>query len=227
MDIDFLPKLKSCQSRRVSLKPLPHKNFSPEFVGCPVRYSDVGQSRIAVRVSHELRVFSRGEKGVVDELSCRRSRFQPGNPVCLANDQEWTFPAPRADSEFAVESAEAEYLGLIHAVQEAEDQSERRLAELALAIFLIGLNYQLSSTDLANLFTFQPRSQELADSQYAFESLARDHILSLARRGEPHPPVPSSSAGRRPPGCRALAWLRSRGLMPKWLPSSRNGEVLS
>jgi len=92
---------------------------------------------------------------VVDELSTRRSRFQPGTPICLANDQEWTLPAPTADSEFAVESAEAEYLGLIHAVQEAEDQSERRLAELALAIFLIGLNYQLSSTDLANLFTFQ------------------------------------------------------------------------
>ena len=47
-----------------------------------------------------------------------------------------------ADSEFAVESAEAEYLGLIHVVQEAEDQSERRLAELALAIFLIGLDYE-------------------------------------------------------------------------------------
>src|SRR5208337_4281215 len=106
-------------------------------------------------VNHESRVFSKGEKGVVDELNSRRSRFRPGNPICLANDQEWTFPAPSADSEFAVESAEAEYLGLIQAVQEAEDQSEQRLVELALAIFLIGLNYQLSSTDLANLFTFQ------------------------------------------------------------------------
>ena len=147
-----------------------------------------------MRVNHGSRVFWRGVKGVVDELSCRRSRFQSGNPICLANDQEWTFPAPRADSEFAVESAEAEYLGLIHAVQEAEDQSERRLAELALAIFLIGLNYELSSTDLANLFTFQPRSQELTNSQHAFESLARDHILSLARRGKLPLPAPSPSA---------------------------------
>jgi len=163
---------------------------------------------------------------VVDELSSRRSRFQPGNPICLANDQEWTLPAPAEDSEFVVGSAEAEYLGLIHAVQEAEDQSERRLAELALAIFLIGLNYQLSSSDLANLFTFQPRSQKLADSQHAFESLARDHILSLARRGEPHLPVPSPSAERRPPGHRVLAWLRSRGLMRKGLPTSRNSEPL-
>jgi hypothetical protein len=164
---------------------------------------------------------------VVDELSSRRSRFRPGNPICLANDQEWTFPAPTADSEFAVESAAAEYLGLIHAVQEAEDPSERRLAELALAIFLIGLNYQLNSSDLANLFTFQPRSRELADSQHAFESLACDHILALARRAKLPLPVPSPRAERRPPGRRVLAWLRSRGLLRKGLPSSRNGEALS
>ena len=66
---------------------------------------------------------------MIDELSSRRSRFQPGIPICLANGQEWTFPAPAADSEFAVESAEAEYVGLIHVVQEAEDQSERRLVD--------------------------------------------------------------------------------------------------
>jgi hypothetical protein len=163
---------------------------------------------------------------VVDELSTRRSRFQPGTPICLANDQEWSFPALMADSEFAVESAGAEYLGLIHAVQEAEDQSERRLAELALAIFLIGLNYQLSSSDLANLFTFQPRSQKLADSQHAFESLARDHVLALARCGKLPLPVPSPGAARRPLGHRVLAWLRSHGLMRKGLPNSRNGEAL-
>ena len=163
---------------------------------------------------------------MVDELSSRRSRFQPGNPICLANAQEWTFPAPAADSEFTVGSAEAEYLGLIHAVQEAEDQSERRLAELALAIFLIGLNYQLGSTDLANLFTFQPQSQELTNSQHAFELLARDHILSLARRGKLPLPTSSPSAEGQPPGRRVLAWLRSRGLMRKWLPSSRNGEAI-
>jgi len=156
---------------------------------------------------------------VVEELSSRRSLFQPGTPIRLANNQEWTFPAPTTDSEFSVEFAGPEYLGLLHAVREAEDESEQRLAELALAIFLIGLNYELSSTDLANLFTFQPRSQELAHSQRAFESLARDHILSLAGRGEPHLPVPSPSPAQRPPGLRALAWLRSRGLMRKWLPS--------
>ena len=146
---------------------------------------------------------------MVDELSSRRSRFRPGNPICLANDQEWTFPAPTADSEFAVESAAAEYLGLIHAVQEAEDPSERRLAELALAIFLIGLNYQLNSSDLAYLFTFQPRSRELADSQHAFESLARDHILALARHSE------ATSARSCPRRSKAATWPSRPGLAPQ------------
>jgi len=163
---------------------------------------------------------------VVDELSYRRSRFQPGTPICLANDQEWTFPAPTADSEFAVEAAETEYLGLIHAIMEAEDQSDRRRAELALAIFLIGLNYQLSSTELANLFTFQPRSRELTDSQHAFR-VAGSRSHSLAGKTGKLPQAPSPGAQRRSSGRRVLAWLRTRGLMRKWLPSSRNGEALS
>ncbi len=134
---------------------------------------------------------------MVDELSSRRSSIQAGNLISLANDQEWTFPAPTADSEFAVEAAGTEYLGLIRAIMEAEDQSDRRLAELAMAIFLVGLNYQLNSTKLANMFTFQPRSQKLADSQQAFESLARDHILSLVKRGQlPLQAPPSRSAER-------------------------------
>ena len=136
-------------------------------------------------------------------------------------------PAPRLIRNLPVEAAETEYLGLIHAIMEAEDQSDRRRAELALVIFLIGLNYQLSSTVLANLFTFQPRSRELTNSQQAFESLARDHILSLVEGGKLPLQAPSPGAQRRPFGRRVLAWLRSRGLMRELLPSSRNGEALS
>jgi hypothetical protein len=163
---------------------------------------------------------------VVDELSTRRSRFQPGTSIRLANDQEWTFPAPTAVSKFAVEPEGAEYLGLIQAVQEAEDQSERRLAELALAIFLIALNYQLSSTDLVKLFTFQPRSQELADSQRAFELLAREHILSTVRHNKLSMPVVARAAPKRPLADRFLSWLRSHGLLRKGLPRSRQSEAL-
>ena len=83
---------------------------------------------------------------MVDELSSRRSSIQAGNLISLANDQEWTFPAPTADSEFAVEAAGTEYLGLIRAIMEAADQSDRRLAELAMAIFLRGTEQEFSSS---------------------------------------------------------------------------------
>jgi|GEM_PF-1145412 len=186
---------------------------------------NVGRSRIFVRPNHELRFSRRGATGVVDEPVSRRSSIHAGRDIPLANGQEWTFPAPTDESGFAIEAAGAEYLELICAVLEAEDSSDRRLAELALAILLIGLNYQLSSTDLANLLTFQPRSQALADSQHAFEALARDHILWLASSGKIPVPAPSRSTGR-PLGSRVLAWLRGRWLMRTWLPDPRNGEAM-
>jgi hypothetical protein len=163
---------------------------------------------------------------VVDELSTRRSRFQPGTSIRLANDQEWIFPAPTAGSRFAFELEGAEYLGVIQAVLEAEDQSERRLAELALAIFLIGLNYQLSSTDLVDLLTFQPRSLRLADSQRAFELLAREHIFSLSRHYKLSIPVIARTAPRRPLASRFMSWLRCHGLLRKGLLRSRKSEAL-
>ncbi len=115
-------------------------------------------------------------KGVVDESICRRLRFRTGTPITLADHQVWTFPAPTADLESASVAAEGEYLGLIHAILDSEDQSERRLAELALAIFLVSLNYQLSSGQLAELFSFGLRSPELVESQRAFRTArARSH----------------------------------------------------
>ncbi len=165
---------------------------------------------------------------MVDELSSRRRRFQPGAPIRLANDQEWIFPAPTAESEFNVESAGDDYLGLLRTMLEAEDQNERRMSELALAIFLIGLNYELSSSDLGSLFTFRPKSRELADSQRAFELLAHSHLLALAGREKLLQPVPPPGTERRPMGRRFLGWLCKHGLLPKsFFPASRNSEAVS
>ena len=171
--------------------------------------------------------FERGVKGVVDELTSRRCRFRSGTSIRLADDQEWVFPAPTADPEFAVESAGVEYLGLIRAVQEAEDQNEARLAELALAIYLIELNYELGSAELASLFTFPPRSKQLAASQHAFESLAREHVLAAAVHERLYQRTPSSGSAGRQIGQRIASWLRDHGILPKSLPGSRKGEVLS
>jgi hypothetical protein len=114
---------------------------------------------------------------VVDELLSRRREFRAGRQIQLADGQWWTFPAPGDGAGIDVEER-GDYQGLIRAVLEAEDGSERLLAELALAIHLIGVNYKLSPENLAFLLTFPRGSKELAESQHAFSELAREHIQS-------------------------------------------------
>ena len=78
---------------------------------------------------------------------------------------------------------EGDYVGLIRAVLEAESHAEARLAELVLAMFLLGQNYRLTPLDYQELFTFTSDSTELANSQSAFHDLALDHIRYLAAAG--------------------------------------------
>lgn len=117
-------------------------------------------------------------------------------------------PAPPKPSELSVRTFEAEYEDLIQAVREAETASDRRFAELALAIFLLAQNYRLSSTDYQQLLGFAPDSEELIAWQCAFGRIAQDHVDSsetayahvvVDRRAEP-------SEGRL---ARLRAWLRN------------------
>ena len=160
-------------------------------------------------------------------LLCRRPSFRAGFEIKLADGHEWTFPAPQDRSISSDSGAGDEYLGLLRAVWEAEDIHERRLGELALAIYLIELNYQLSPAQLEFLFTFPPKSPELADSQRAFDLLAREHLQSVSREAI-LPPPPSLT---RPPwriGCTRLpAWLRGLWPLRRWLLQSGNGEAIS
>jgi hypothetical protein len=98
-----------------------------------------------------------------------------------------------------------DYLGLIRAVLEADDHAEQRLAELVLAMFLLGQNYRLTPEEYQELFTFEPESSELADSQAAFHDLAQDHIRFLVSIGViPLPTQPSE------PGLGILARVMAR-----------------
>jgi hypothetical protein len=145
---------------------------------------------------------------VVDELMSRRSDFHPGRGICLADLQTWTFPAPVEGWIASTDSDQGDYVGLIRAVLEAESQAEARLAELALAMFLLGQNYRLTPQDYQELFTFTSDSKELANSQAAFHDLALDHIRHLAAAGamiSAH-----RSSGRRP-GVLTRAFDRLRG----------------
>ena len=161
-------------------------------------------------------------EGVVDELLSRRREYRAGRQIRLADGQYWTFPAPGDREGIAVEDRD-EYQGFIRAVLEAEDGSERLLAELALAIHLIGVNYKLSSENLAFLLTFPRGSKELAESQRAFAELAREHIQSeMNTRGRTlATPAPIQPRARH---IRPLAWLRS--VWRRHSSSSRNAQTV-
>src|SRR3954453_19271677 len=92
---------------------------------------------------------------VVDKLMSRRSDFHPGTGICLADLRTWTFPAPMEQWIASPDTDQGDYVGLIRAVLEAESHAEARLAELALAMFLLGQNYRLTPSDYQELFTFK------------------------------------------------------------------------
>ena len=163
---------------------------------------------------------------MIDELICRRPNFRAGREITLADHQQWTFPAPRERAGSASRDSDDEYVGLLRVVWEAEDLHERRLAELALAIYLIDLNYRLSSAQLEFLFTFRSGSPELAASQQAFSALAQEHLQSMY----PEAILPQPSSVTRP--SQHGVWLRLRGwfrrlrALRRGILPSRNGEAI-
>jgi hypothetical protein len=118
-----------------------------------------------------------------NERALRRPDFLPGLPIRLADGQCWTFPVPRASSGSPERVAPGELLGLfgdgyaptLAAVLEAEDESERLRAELALAIFLLGRNYDLSPAVFREILSFRPGDAALVEMQRAFHEVAVEH----------------------------------------------------
>src|SRR5262249_54913301 len=110
----------------------------------------------------------------MDEYSRRTSSFRDGVKVRLADGQEWVFPAAQTPPGTIV--FESEYDGLIHLIIEAEDVSEQRLAELALALYLLAFNYSLSPSEFEYLFNFHPDSLEATTSASAFHQIAQEHV---------------------------------------------------
>jgi len=125
-----------------------------------------------------------------NELTLRRPDFRPGTPIRLADGQAWTFPAPTAlepinegrASNQRLSHDEAEYDALLAGVLEAEDVPERLRAELALAIHLLGRNYDLDPADFSRVLEFPPGDPDLAARQHDFHNLAVDHLGRHSRR---------------------------------------------
>jgi hypothetical protein len=152
---------------------------------------------------------SSGSITLAHERLSRLPSFRDGVNIRLADDQFWTLPAPPKHSESRYDSFGTEYTDIIHALMEVNDRSEQRLAELALAIFLLGLNYSLSPSDYECLLGFSPESPELTAAQLTFHRIAQDHLHSFLDASG----VSWDSTQVAPaPGrlSRVVAWLRIR-----------------
>ena len=161
---------------------------------------------------------------MVDELMSRRPDFFAGKGIYLADRRIWTFPAPAERWITTSDTADGDYVGLIRAVVEADSHAEARLAELALAMFLLGQNYRLSPGDYQHLFTFKSNSEELAESQSAFHDLALDHIHYLAAAGA-MPSTDQPSERRRGVLARMLERLRSHWTARRRFLTWHKGEI--
>ncbi|WP_156512758.1 hypothetical protein [Planctomyces sp. SH-PL62] len=110
---------------------------------------------------------------IMDEISRRRSgEFREGRRVLLADGGTWAFPT--AGQAWGLDSPE--YQSLVRAVVEADEEFDRRLAELAMAIFLLGSNYELSPEDFQRLLTFEPGSPEQSAWGLALRGVIAEHV---------------------------------------------------
>jgi hypothetical protein len=158
---------------------------------------------------------------LVNERLSRRASFRDGMKIRLADDQIWIFPAPPKSSDLESTSLGTEYTNLLHAIVEAEDSSDRYLAELALAIFLLGYNYSLSASDFEYLLDFKTELSETTTSQLAFHQIAQEHLrssLETSRVSWDSRQV-ASSPGRI---SRVVSWLRNHPPLVWWSFDSRS-----
>jgi hypothetical protein len=123
-----------------------------------------------------VRSLSLTESRQMKEAVRRRSPFYRGREIKLADGKPLIFPSPGVESEADFTRLGPDYQSLLQAVREAGDEAERRLGELALAIFLLGCNYELSPMDYQRLLDFPPSASELVEVQQKFHRLALDHL---------------------------------------------------
>lgn len=147
-----------------------------------------------------------------DEIRRRRSQFREGSKLRFADHQLWTLPAPADASRGGPAPFKVEYTGLLKSIVEAEDDSERRLAELALVVFLLGENYSLSPADYDALLAFKSETAESTAWQLALDDILQEHLRYFNYSAS------SSEKGVVPiaPGkfIRLVSWFRNHLRLP-------------
>jgi hypothetical protein len=124
---------------------------------------------------------------MVNERSVQRTSFVEGTNVVLADGQTWSLPERRLDHD------DHEYDAMLRMVCEAEDEAERLRAELALTIFLLNRNYELSPELYQTLLDFEPGDPALAALQRDVHGLALSQIELLPPQGTSAELDPSGS----------------------------------
>jgi hypothetical protein len=143
-----------------------------------------------------------------DERTARRPGFIEGVGVRLADGQEWFLPV----RDRVVD--DPEYDAQLAAISEAEDRAEVLRAELALTIFLLTRNYDLSADQLNLLLSFRPDDPALTELQRLVHGLAHE---SAVRSREARASQPQGNPAARAPG------TLPRGSSP--VPSSPLGSL--
>ena len=117
----------------------------------------------------------------LDEGNVRRPDFRGGRPIRLADGQEWRLPGPR-ELAHATGRDRDDVVATLSMIAEAEDETERLRAELALAIQLLSLNYDLIPGDYSPLLGGLAGSANLAAIQADIHDLANGLGAALVTR---------------------------------------------
>lgn len=132
------------------------------------------------------------------ELELRRSGFLGGELIFLAEGRGRFFPGP-AQIESAGPSVIAEVMELIEAIGTSEDEAERLQGELALAIHLLSLNYELGPDDYRRLLGGAAGASQLARIQASIRLLAVRLAEAFGPNRQPFQRLHSRSSGSGQP----------------------------
>ena len=145
-----------------------------------------------------------------EERSLRRDDFGWGVPVRLADHQTWNFPTPGELVERNLPQGLAhEYFALTRGVVEADSLVDLTRAELALAIFLLNRNYEMTPAACFQVLGFAPDDPESRSAQQAVHVLAMDHVKACPALQVARPPAQSASPAARTPRASFLRRLRT------------------
>jgi len=144
------------------------------------------------------------------ELGSRRPTYLGGKGLRLANGEVWNFPRPATVPRGL--DGERPHHELARAIHEADNEADRGLAELALAIFLLGLNYDLTPEDHQELLAFEPDSDALHDWRTGLRAIATAHVEYYQGASSTIPASTVSDSGATKPSrffSRWFSWFRA------------------